>query len=61
MANLFKMHGVQVKLFSGTNGDWLENELNKFLEEYDMNIIDIQLGSNDKSYDVMVVYKAIED
>ena len=61
MANLFKTTGIRVKLFSGRDRNWLENELNKFLEEYDMNIIDIQLGSNDESYDVMVVYKEIED
>lgn len=59
---LYKMSGVRVKLFEIEKDDIHAKELNKFLEEYDMNIIDIKpmpmLYGVTK---VMVIYKANED
>lgn len=58
----YGLNSVRVKLFEIEKDDIHAKELNKFLAEYDMNIIDIKpmpmLYGITK---VMVVYKAIED
>ena len=48
--------GIRIKLFSGSHTS-TERIVNEFLEEHEGNIVDIQLGSNEKTFDVMVVYR----
>lgn len=48
--------GIRIKLFSGSNVA-LEQNVNEFLKEHEGNIVDIQLGSNETSFDVMVIYR----
>ena len=57
MIGMYGARGVRVKLFYGREIQSLEEELNAFLEEKEGGIIDIQLGSNERSFDVMVVYR----
>lgn len=58
----YKMSGLAIKFFEVAKDDVDAKEVNEFLEEYEMNIIDIKpmpmLYGVTK---VMVVYKAWED
>ena len=60
---MFGIHGgqgVRVKIFGGCEPN-IENEINEFLKEHEGSIIDIKFGSNERTYDVMVVYRETED
>lgn len=59
MNHFFGLKGIQTRAFEITHEDM--NEVNKFLAEYDGNIIDVQVVPMAMGMSkVVVVYKAIE-
>ena len=56
----FDSEGIRIELFSGCT-TMVKDEVNDFLKEHEGSIMDIQLGSNDKSFDILVVYRETED
>lgn len=62
MKNIYGLTGIRVKVISQPMADLLAKEVNRFLEEYDGNIIDIQtLPPMHDSVQYIIFYKAIED
>ena len=60
MNNIFGITGIRTKAFEVNKND--TSEVNAFLNEYDGNIIDIQIIPLFQGYSRwMVIYKAVED
>lgn len=62
MKNIYGLTGIRVKVICQPMNDLTAKEVNRFLEEYDGNIIDIQVQP--PMYDCdryIITYKAVED
>lgn len=48
---------MRVKMFGSYTRDKLERVINAFLEEHDVEVVDIKYRCDDKWYTVMIIYK----
>lgn len=48
---------MRVKMFGSYTRDKLEKVINAFLEEHDVEVVDIRYRCDDKWYTAMVIYK----
>ena len=53
--------GLRIKTFCSDNKEEIEKDVNDFIREHDGDIVDLQYGASDRTFDIMAVYTAREE